>query len=226
MDAEAFHAYSDDFTSKNERKAKLIRRGNLWSAKKMPDEIKHYEEKNGVYKIPMGAISFLPHITISEYNNKSYDFPELANPLFDYQKKVVDEALLLPCGLIHASTGSGKTYMICEMARRLKRKTLIVVHNLTQMGQMVQDVQNILGFFPHYVCGKSMKKKELKEADERITILNIDSHDKIEDYSQFGTILLDEVDTFLNADLRRNWVGTLSPEYMYCFTGTTELQDF
>lgn len=100
------------------------------------------------------------------------------------------------------------------------------MHNLTQMSQMVQDVQNILGFTPYYVCGKPMKKKELAIADERITVLNIDSHDKIQDYSQFWTILLDEVDTFLNSDLRRNWVGSLSPEFMYSFTGTTELQDF
>lgn len=226
MDSEAFLNYSDDFTSKNQRKAKLMRRWNIWTAKKLPDEIKHYEERNGVYKIPMGAVSFLPNITISEYNNQVFDFPELANPLFDYQKETVDKALSLPCGLIHASTGSGKTYMICEMARRLKRKTLIVVHNLTQMGQMVQDVQNILGFFPYYVCGKAMKKKELQIADERITILNIDSHDKIEDYTQFGTILIDECDCMLNADKRRDWVGTLSPEFMYSFTGTTELQDF
>lgn len=226
MDSEAFVAYAEDFSSKNQRKAKLIQRGNLWTAKKMPDIINHYEEKNGIYKVPMGVISFLPSLVSSEYNNATVQFPALQNPLYDYQEETVDKALQLPCGLIHASTGSGKTYMIAEIARRLEKKTLIIVHNLTQMGQMVQDIQNIFGFMPHYVCGKKMKKKELEIADDRITILNIDSHDKIEDYTQFGTVLADEVDCYLNSDLRRDWFGSLSPEYFYSFTGTTELQDF
>ena len=47
-------------------------------------------------------------------------------------------------GLLHASTGTGKTVMICDIARRIRRKTLIVVDALSRMTQMVDDIEKIL----------------------------------------------------------------------------------
>jgi superfamily II DNA or RNA helicase len=52
--------------------------------------------------------------------------------------------LLRPYGLLHASTGTGKTLMICEAARRCARKTLIVCDSLSRMTQMIADIEKIL----------------------------------------------------------------------------------
>lgn len=86
---------------------------------------------------------------------------------------------------MHAKTGTGKTYMMLEIARRLQRRTLIVVHNLTQLEQMVDDVIDILGFRPLAISGKKLTKTQLAESKQIITVLNIDSRDKIKDYTEF-----------------------------------------
>lgn len=75
--------------------------------------------------------------------------------------------------------------MMMEMARRLERKTLIVVHNLTQLKQMVADVEAIMGLKPNYISGSPVKKADKPFIRDVITVLNIDSHDKIKDYDQF-----------------------------------------
>ena len=107
-----------------------------------------------------------------------------------------------------------------EMARRLQRKTLIVVHNLTQLKQMVDDVETIMGFKPNYISGSPVKKADKPFIRDAITVLNIDSHDKITDYDQFGLIMFDECHKYMQADARRAWIGTLSAEYQYGLTGT------
>lgn len=58
-----------------------------------------------------------------------------------------------------------------------------------------------------------------------ITVLNIDSRDKITNPEQYGLIIFDEADRYLQADSRREWVGSLSPEYQYALTGTVTLND-
>lgn len=58
-----------------------------------------------------------------------------------------------------------------------------------------------------------------------ITVLNIDSRDKVTNIESFGLIIFDEADRYLQADARREWVGSLSPEYMYALTGTVTLND-
>lgn len=55
-----------------------------------------------------------------------------------------------------------------------------------------------------------------------ITICSIDSCDKVNPHD-YGLILLDEADTYLGSDDRREWVGNLSPEYMYALTGTVKI---
>ena len=58
-----------------------------------------------------------------------------------------------------------------------------------------------------------------------ITVLNIDSRDKVTNPEQYGLIIFDEADRYLQADSRREWVGSPSPEYQYALTGTVSLND-
>lgn len=82
------------------------------------------------------------------------------------------------------------------------------------MSQMVDDIGVILGVIPTQVSGKKPSKKEQTTWYPHITVCSIDSRDKVNP-KDYGLILLDEVDTMLGSDDRREWVGSLSPEYLY-----------
>ena len=127
-------------------------------------------------------------------------------------------------GLVHASTGSGKTQMICEIIYRAQRNTLIMVQNLTQMTQMVDDIHSLFDINPQQVSGKKVSKKEQDSWYPYITVCSIDSREKVNPHD-YGLILLDEADTYLGSDDRREWIGNLSPEYMYALTGTVKINN-
>lgn len=104
--------------------------------------------------------------------------------------------------------------MICDITIRLGRNTIIFVQNLTQMGQMVDDIQSVIGVTATQISGAKYSKKEQSTWYPFITVCSIESRDKI-DPKDYGLILLDECDTYLGSDARREWVGSLSPEFLY-----------
>lgn len=220
------------YTHTNEKKAYQIRMLGWPSAisswqwknlNKIPDVIKHYKDLgNGYVKIPLWLASFYHQSYQRNYANSNTTHPELRRSSYEYQSTVINELLLRTVGLLHASTGSGKTQIIADITTRLKRNTLIVVQNLTQMAQMVKDIETLLWVIPTQVSGKVISKKKAATFYPHITVCSIDSRDKI-DPKDFGLILLDECDTYMGSDERREWVGSLSPEYMYWLTGTIEV---
>lgn len=88
---------------------------------------------------------------------------------------------------------------------------------------MVDDIEKILGLKVPYI-GWTQKKSYVPDTD-MITVLNIDSRDKVTNPEQYGLIIFDEADRYLQADARREWVGSLSPEYQYALTWTVTLND-
>ena len=114
--------------------------------------------------------------------------------------------------------------MICDIISRLERNTLVVVQNLSQMAQMVDDIRGILWLCPTQVSGKKTSKKEQATWYPYITVCSIDSRDKVNP-QDYWLILLDEADCYLGSDDRREWVGSLSPEFMYALTGTVKIND-
>lgn len=219
----AFEKYRHTYTLKNLKKQNMIRLGNIWSAKKMPDFIKCYVELPSWYvKVPAWIRSYLPQSFKETYYNDVIAHPELSRECFEYQENAVTQLLSRSTWLLHASTGSGKTQMICEITNRLNRKTLIVVQNLTQMTQMVDDIETILWVIPTQVSWQKYSKKAQASWYPHITVCSIDSRDKV-DPKDYWLILLDEADTYLWSDDRREWVGWLSPEYLYALTGTVKI---
>lgn len=220
------------YTHTNEKKAYRIRMlgwpGAIssWQWKelnKIPDMIKHYKDLgNGYVKIPLGLSSFYHQSYQRNYANQTINHPLLQRKSYDYQDKAIKELTTRTVGLLHASTGSGKTQIIADITTRLHRNTLIVVQNLTQMAQMVKDIEVLLWVTPTQVSGKVISKKKAATFYPHITVCSIDSRDKI-DPKDFGLILLDECDTYMGSDERREWVGSLAPEYMYWLTGTIEV---
>lgn len=223
--SEDFEAIKKEFELPNLVKQKQKQRG-CWWWNKLPDTVKHYEYNpiTDEYKIPVWLVWYMPNKTKRNLSFESFEHPTMSYSLRENQETAVSSLLRRPYWLLHASTGTGKTVMICEITRRLKRKTLIVCDSLSRMTQMIADIQTILWVTPDYVGGT--KKKSFKPTTDGIVVLNIDSRSKLEwRMHEFGTILLDEADRYLQADARREWVGTLNPEFMYALTGTVRLND-
>jgi superfamily II DNA or RNA helicase len=230
-----FNQLRADYILKNLKKVKAIRMGQVWCNKKflpsgkpnksyMPDFLTCYtqEEWSSWVKVPAGIRSTLSFE--SHYDNQVVEHPNLSRSSYDYQSSAIQELLTQAVGLLHASTGSGKTQMICGIITQIKRNSLIMVQNLTQMSQMVDDITQILWVVPTQISGKKYSKREQETWYPHITVCSIDSRDKVI-VSEYGLVLLDECDTYLGADARREWVGSLSNEYIYWLTGTVKVND-
>lgn len=217
-----FGQYIPEFTLKNLKKTYQIKLWNIWAARKMPDVIKCYSKEWEWYKVPAGISGYLPSKFHTVYDNKVIEHPALSRVSYDYQEQAIQELTSRSVWLLHASTGSGKTQMICDITNRLKRNTLIVVQNLTQMAQIVDDIYKILWVIPTQISGKKVWAKVQTTWYEYITVCSIDSRDKVNP-SDYWLILLDEADCYLWSDDRREWVGSLSPEYLYALTWTIKI---
>lgn len=216
-----FVDYKDRFELPNLVKAKK-KRQQMWGWHKLPDLVEHYKVVWLEVKVPVGIAWHLRWFE-RHYNNPEVKIPQPKLKLYDEQNNALNKLLMNNYGLLHASTWTGKTVMLCEIAHRIKRKTLIVVDALSRMTQMVDDIEKILGLKVPYIWW-TQKKSYVPDTD-MITVLNIDSRDKVTNIESFGLIIFDEADRYLQADARREWVGSLSPEYMYALTGTVTLND-
>lgn len=217
-----FTQYIPEFTLKNLKKLNQIKLGNVWAARKMPDTIKCFKKEWEWYKVPGWISGYLTSKFTSLYDNEVIEHPPLSRVSYDYQEQAIRELTSRSVWLLHASTGSGKTQMICDITNRLKRNTLIVVQNLTQMSQMVDDIYKILWVIPTQVSWKKVWAKVQATWYKHITVCSIDSRDKVNP-SDYWLILLDETDCYLWSDDRREWVGSISPEYLYGLTWTIKI---
>jgi len=227
--------YESKYSLPNIKKAKAIRMGNLWvnmpvlksgkpNKNYMPDRIQCYKRERDWIRVPNWITWFYPSKFIPTYDSKAIKHPALTRVSYDYQERAIQELTSRSIWLLHASTGSGKTQIICDITNRLGRNTLILVQNLSQMAQMVDDIYQLLWVIPTQISGKKPSAKTTRTWYQHITVCSIDSRDKINP-SDYWLILLDEADCYLGSDDRREWIGCLSPEYMYALTGTVKIND-
>lgn len=227
--------YESKYSLPNIKKAKALKMGNIWvnipvlksgkpNKNYMPDRIQCYKRERDWIKVPNWITWFYPSKFISTYDSQITEHPPLTRVSYDYQERAILELTSRSVWLLHASTGSGKTQMICDITHRLRRNTLILVQNLSQMAQMVDDIYQLLWVTPTQISGKKPSAKSQASWYPYITVCSIDSRDKV-DPKLYWLILLDEADCYLWSDDRREWVGSLSPEFMYALTGTVKIND-
>lgn len=224
IDKGSFEKWKPKFLLKNLEKQKAVRR-KMWWAHKMPDEIKCWHEKDGVVRVPMGIVWFLD-IPYQNQEPKTHAIPNFQNGIrpYPYQTEAVDSLLKHRTGLLHATTGSGKTIMALELAIRLQVKTLYVVKDKTLLKQTLDYIRDKLGVNPNYYGG-TITKAYLKTVNtDSLFLTTIQSAEKV-DTSKFGLIILDEVHTMIGSDKRREWVGNINVKYMYWLTGTPIIND-
>ena len=225
---EEFKKVKDSFELKNEKKIQSMRM-QLWGRKKMPDKIKHWKKvpDKDLVSIPAWLRGFW-NFTDKYIEEEKILHPEINNPfkwneLDLTQNKKVSELLEKNIWLLHASTGVWKTMMTAKIISKLGLKTLIVVSWIELMNQMKGDLREIL--WVTYKTLSGLKTKQ-KLASEDIIIANIDTLVKQDQefFNQFDVTILDEVDTYLSADRRRECVWqNITSKYIYGLTWTIKL---
>ena len=214
------------FLLNNPAKQKAIAM-RMWGADKLPDYIKCYKEikHEWLVKVPLGIAWFIDIDRDNAGNIPVVSIPEFiwVTP-YDYQKEAIASLIRKPYGLLHATTGSGKTIMAIMLAQFYQTRTLIVVKDKTLLKQFVVDIQTMLGITPNY-CGWTMTKKYKDSINtDVIELTTIQSAEKV-DTKRYWLIILDEVHTYLWSDKRREWVGNLTCQYMYGLTWTPVIND-
>lgn len=221
----------ESFELKNLKKVQA-RQMWMWWAEKLPDLIKHHRVwKDWLIKVPVGIRSVWGNrFTNNYWDIVSVNHPQLINPfkweedldLTDKQNKAIEELLQRDVWLLWASTGTWKTSVISKIIDRLKCKTLIVCCNLELMNQMRDDLELFFGVKCRTL---SWSKTKQKWCYEDIVIWNIDTLAKqsFEWLQQFDLVLFDEVDKYLWADNRVDFLFNCPMKYQYWLTGTIKV---
>jgi superfamily II DNA or RNA helicase len=97
------------------------------------------------------------------------------------------------------------------------------VKDLTLLRQMVRDIQEIFWLNPMYYGGSMTKKYKSTINTDIIAVVNIESRDKVENLDTYHCVIVDEGQCIIGSKKRRDWICSLSPQYLYCLTWTPNL---
>lgn len=226
-----FIKIKESFELKNLKKVQA-RQMWMWNANKLPDLIKHHRVwKDWLIKVP----AWIRSVWLSKFENKYWwlkkiNHPPLQNPFWNEedidltqkQNKAIEELLQRDVWLLWASTWTWKTSVISKIIDKLKVKTLVVCCNLELMNQMRDDLEM---FFWVKCRTLSWVKTKQKWCYEDIIIANIDTVAKqdFEYLQQFDLVLFDEVDKYLWADNRVDFLFNCPMKYQYWLTWTIKV---
>lgn len=142
--------------------------------------------------------------------------------LRDYQKTLIEQALLHKEGVISASTGSGKTLIFLEIIFRLKLTATILSPNTTIMQQIAEECRN----FYNYDCGLIYaKEKNIKGITVATFQSLFDNADLLRQLADHTSILIiDEAHGCVSRE-RRKVIEAFRPKYLYGATGSAFRDD-
>ena len=119
--------------------AKKIRM-HLWVGN-TPKNLALYELRAGYLVLPYGTLRSIPNKLIEQAELKSgFEDPVSVDyhatvPLYDYQRKAVNELYKAKFGILQSAAGSGKTQMGIALATMYGRRTLWLCHTLDLIKQ-------------------------------------------------------------------------------------------
>lgn len=187
-----------------------------------------YREDGSMVRFPREAAQHLPSGSKVDDLTSEGEPGYLGTPvkLRDYQTDAVAESVTelqtyKGC-VLQAAPGAGKTVMALEIARRLGRKTVVLVHTSFLMTQWRDRITQFLG-----VSSGTVHQDEF-DTDHGIVIamaqtLNARTFDD-EFYRQFGLVLVDETHRFA-AETFQEAIVQFPARYRLGLTATPERRD-
>ncbi len=142
----------------------------------------------GILAIPQPREDLIPagFEVIDRRIDDPIEFPEPIYDLYDNQKVIYDQ-VDGNC-IINAVPGWGKTFTGLHIAKKLGRKTLIIVHTLFLRDQWVDSIRNLLSIEPGIISSGKVNY------DSPITVSNIQTLSKhlLKIHKEFGLVINDE----------------------------------
>lgn len=161
-------------------------------------ELHSYNLETGELNLPRGL---LPKITsmfgydrvVSSASEPAFfagQHPEICRTYTprDYQVEAVDAVVKNGGGVVVAGTGTGKTVIGLELARRLDTPTLFLVHTQSLLNQTIEAVREKLGIEPGVIGGGKWKPDWFTVG----MLQTISSRGARELRDAFGLVIMDE----------------------------------
>jgi len=145
--------------------------------------------KEGIITIPRGRIDLIPrgYDIVDKRISVPAVFP---TPKFDLRKnqEKVYNNVKSDC-VINAWVSWGKTFTALHIAKKLRQKTLVVVHTVQLRNQWAREIKKIFGIEPGIIGSGKF------ETDKCIVVANVQTLRKhiVKVKKMFGTIILDEM---------------------------------
>jgi len=145
------------------------------------------DEKN--LSIPSGRVDLIPegYEIIDKRIHKFVDWPDFNFTPRDDQQEIIDQ-VKSSC-LINASPAWGKTFTGIAIARKLRQKTLVIVHTQHLRDQWEEEVEKTLCIKPGIVGGT---KRNFNSPIVIANVQKLNNIDSMEYNKEFGTLIIDE----------------------------------
>lgn len=184
---------------------------------------KYWKETDGVITIPRGMVKSVKNlvgegvnITTAYVNTPIKEKLVSQITMRDYQVNLVKKMLSVEEGILHAGTGTGKSYMAVEMVARLGLTATVVVPNKALMYQFAESFKKGLGYDVG-LFGDG--KKILKD----ITVVTVQSLSNEQNMMMLvphtSVLIVDECHTMVST-VRAGLLRKFRPSRLYGLTAT------
>jgi superfamily II DNA or RNA helicase len=177
-----------------------------------------YERDGDDMVVPWGIRFNLPLGTIIEDRTETHaaSFDWIGPELRDYQEKAIQAVEEAGGGVIHAPTGSGKTFTALNLIARLGQKTLVLVRSRDLAEQWLSEIRRVLG-----IEGGLWGAGKRTDGDVIVGLVQTVSGEQI---GGFGCVLLDEAHS-CPARQSYDTLTRVNARYRIGLTATPERRD-
>jgi len=203
----------------------------------MPDPIRLWHDDGDFIYVPRGYYNsvikkrFDPKIDFKFSSGVSELRPNTPITLREGQEETISAAIdamrahEFGGAIVEAPTGSGKTVLGMETARRLGMKTLIVVHTSVLMEQWIKEIRK---FMPNWSVGV-IQGATCDTQNNDVCVAMLQSLALGEDYpeylyDEFGLLIFDEIHVAAAAEFKKA-LYKFRPKYLMGLSGTLKRKD-
>lgn len=191
-----------------------------------PSTIRFYRTEGKDIILPFGC---LKEYVFKNIKDVEADFEQTENviytqyvPLYEYQDKAVEEALVKRNGILVAPCGSGKTQMGLALARRISKPTLWITHTRDLMVQAEERAKSIFDL-PKEAYGEITEGKV--NVGTHLTFSTVQTLARVNlDNLKFGCVIVDEchhaVQSYKSTSMFAKVMNQISCRYKFGLTAT------